>query len=244
MPAPRAGRGDKAKTREALLALVLERRSQGESIPAIAQALKLGASAVSSLLSQALVERASLSESELANLRQLELDRVDRWARKQEQRHERHGDPKSAEMLLRLQARRLALHGVRLDPAEPEAGRGRGYVIDRGEGESGSLPPFLRAMLAQAAAIGGAVGAGAALAQGSPLRTLPQGEGEPTQPEQRDILLLPEPEQLAQPEPAATQEESPAPAEREPASPLELPPRIPSPTQGEQLDPTTEQSPA
>lgn len=245
MPAPRAGRGDKAKTQEALLSLVLERRSQGESIPAIAQALKLGASAVSSLLSRALVERASLSESELANLRQLELDRVDRWASVQERRHDKHGDPKAAEMLLRLQARRLALHGVRLDLAEPEAGRGgRAGIAGGGAGETGSLPPFLQAMLAQAAAIGGAVGAGAALAQGSPLRSLPPGDPSPAQPEAGDILLSPEPEQPTQGEPAATQGESPAPADREPAAPPDQAPRIPSPTQGEQLDPSAQGSPA
>jgi len=236
MPAPRAGRGDKAKSREALLALVLERRSRGESVPAIAASLGLGIKAVSSALSAALVERASLSAQELDNLRQLELDRVDRWATVQEKRHSQHGDPKAAEMLLRLQARRLALHGVRLDLSEPEAGRGGRAALHGQEGEAGSLPPFLRAMLAQAAAIGGAVGAGAALAQGPPMRALPVGEGESTQGERGDILLIPEPEQLAQPEPEATQGESPAPAESEPAPTLTQAPRIPSLTQGESLD--------
>ena len=245
MPAPRAGRGDKAKTQEALIALVLERRSQGESIPAIAASLGLGTSAVSSLLSRALVERASLVDSELAQIRQLELDRVDRWARVQERRHDKHGDPKAAEMLLRLQARRLALHGVRLDLAEPEAGRGgRAGIVGGGAGEAGSLPPFLQAMLAQAAAIGGAVGAGAALAQGSPLRSLPPGEPSPTQPREGDILLSPELEQLAQPEPEPTQGESPAPAESEPGAPTPQAPTIPSPTQGESLDPDAQGSPA
>jgi len=237
MPAPRAGRGDKAKSREALLALVLERRSKGESVSAIAASLGLGIKAVSSALSAALVERASLSAQELDNLRQLELDRVDRWATVQESRHTKHGDPKAAEMLLRLQARRLALHGVRLDLTEPEAGRGGRASLLQGEGEAGSLPPFLRAMLAQAAAIGGAVGAGAALAQGSPMRALPGGEGEPTQGGEGDVLILPEPEQLAQPEPEATQGESPAPAETEPSAPPCPPLPIPSPTQGEQLEP-------
>ena len=148
MPAPRAGRGDKAKTQEALVALVLERRSQGESVPAIAASLGLGTSAVSSLLSRALVERASLVDSDLAQIRQLELDRVDRWARVQERRHDKHGDPKAAEMLLRLQARRLALHGVRLDLAEPEAGRGgRAGIVGGGAGETGSLPPTITGAL-------------------------------------------------------------------------------------------------
>jgi hypothetical protein len=148
-------------------------------------------------------------------------------------------------MLLRLQARRLALHGVRLDLAEPEAGRGgRAGIVGGGAGETGSLPPFLQAMLAQAAAIGGAVGAGAALAQGSPLRSLPAGDPSPAQPEAGDILLSPEPEQLAQPEPEPTQGESPAPDESEPAAPLGQAPRIPSPTQGEQLDPSAQGSPA
>ena len=238
MPAPRAGRGDKAKTQEALIALVLERRSQGESVPAIAASLGLGTSAVSSLLSRALVERASLSASELAQIRQLELDRVDRWASVQERRHDKHGDPKAAEMLLRLQARRLALHGVRLDLAEPEAGRGRATFAQGGEGDAGSLPPFLRAMLAQAAAIGGAAGAGAALAQGSALKTLPGSKGEPTQPEAGDILISPEPE----PEP--TQGESPAPDESEPGLALTQAPRIPSPTQGEGGEPSAQGSPA
>lgn len=244
MPSPRKGRGDRKATQEALLALVLERRSKGEAVPAIAASLGLGIKAVSSLLSQALVERASLSEAELANLRQLELDRVDRWARVQEVRHSKHGDPKSAEMLLRLQARRLALHGVRLDLAEPEAGRGGRASLSHGEGEAGSFPPFLQAMLAQAAAIGGAVGAGAALAQGSSRLALPQGEGEPTQAEAGDIVITPEPEQPPQGEPAATQGESPAPAESEPASPLVLSPRMPSLPQPESLESEPEQSPA
>lgn len=237
MPSPRKGRGDKAKTQEALLALVLERRSKGEAVPAIAASLGLGSKAVSSLLSRALVERASLADAELAQLRQLELDRVDRWAVVQERRHAQHGDPKSAEMLLRLQARRLALHGVRLDLAEPEAGRGGRASLSQGEGEAGSFPPFLRAMLAQAAAIGGAVGAGAALAQGSSRLALPQGEGEPTQAEAGSIVVTAEPAQPTQAEPAATQGESQAPAESEPASPPCHPPRIPSDAQGESLDP-------
>lgn len=220
-----------------MLALVLERRSKGEAVPAIAASLGLGSKAVSTLLSKALAERASLSASELAQLRQLELDRVDRWAVVQEKRHAQHGDPKAAEMLLRLQARRLALHGVRLDLSEPEAGRGGRASLSQGEGEAGSLPPFLRAMLAQAAAIGGAVGAGAALAQGSPYRALPQGEGEATQAEAGSIVIPQEGEQPTQGEPAATQGESPAPAETEPgASPCPTLP-IPSHTQGEQLDP-------
>lgn len=244
MPAPRAGRGNKKASQEATIALVLERRSKGESIPAIASSLGMGTAAVSSLLSRALVERASLVDSELAQIRQLELDRVDRWASVQERRHDKHGDPKAAEMLLRLQARRLALHGVRLDLTEPEAGRGRATFAQGGEGDAGSLPPFLQAMLAQAAAIGGAVGAGAALAQGSPLRTLPQGEGEPTQPEQRDILLLPEPEKFTQPEPEPTQGESPAPAESEPGAHLTQAPRIPSLPQGEGGEPSAQGSPA
>ena len=238
MPSPRKGRGDKKATQEALVALVLERRSKGEAIPSIAASLGMGTAAVSSLLSQALVERASLSEAELANLRQLELDRVDRWARVQEVRHSKHGDPKAAEMLLRLQARRLALHGVRLDLTEPEAGRGGRAHLERGEGEAGSLPPFLRAMLAQAAAIGGAVGAGAALAQGSSRLALPQGEGEPTQAEAGSIVVTAEPAQPTQAEPAATQGESQAPAESEPASPPCHPPRRPRDAQGESLEPS------
>lgn len=236
MPAPRAGRGDKAATQEALVALVLERRSKGESVPAIAQGLGLGIKTVSSLLSQALADRASLVASELSHIRQLELDRVDRWATVQEKRHSQHGDPKAAEMLLRLQARRLALHGVRLDLTEPEAGRGGRAAIQGGEGEAGSLPPFLRAMLAQAAAIGGAVGAGAALAQGSPLRALPLGEPSPAQPEAGSILILPEPEQPTQGEPEPTQGESPIDGESAPSAHLVQAPRIPSPTQGEGLD--------
>ncbi len=243
MPAPRAGRGNKKASQEATIALVLERRSKGESIPAIASSLGMGTSAVSSLLSRALVERASLVDSELAQIRQLELDRVDRWASVQERRHDKHGDPKAAEMLLRLQARRLALHGVRLDLAEPEAGRGgRAGIVGGGAGETGSLPPFLQAMLAQAAAIGGAVGAGAALAQGSPLRSLPPGEPSPTQPEQGSIIIAPEPEQLAQPEPEPTQGESPAPEESEPSAHLTQAPRIPSLPQGEGGEPSTQGS--
>jgi len=245
MPAPRAGRGDKKASQEATIALVLERRSKGESIPAIASSLGLGTAAVSSLLSRALVERASLVDSELAQIRQLELDRVDRWASVQEKRHNKHGDPKAVEMLLRLQARRLALHGVRLDLAEPEAGRGgRAGIVGGGAGETGSLPPFLQAMLAQAAAIGGAAGAGAALAHGSALKTLPGSKGEPTQPEAGDILISPEPEQLARPEPEPTQGESPAPDESEPGAPTPQAPTIPSPTQGESLDPDAQGSPA
>lgn len=242
MPAPRAGRGNKKASQEATIALVLERRSKGESIPTIAASLGMGTAAVSSLLSRALVERASLVDSELAQIRQLELDRVDRWASVQERRHDKHGDPKAAEMLLRLQARRLALHGVRLDLTEPEAGRGRATFAQGGEGDAGSLPPFLRAMLAQAAAIGGAVGAGAALAQGSALKTLPGSKGEPTQPEAGDILISPEPEQLTQPEPEPTQGESPAPDESEPGAPLAQAPTIPSLPHGEGGEPSTQGS--
>lgn len=204
---------------------------------AIAASLGLGIKAVSSALSAALVERASLSAQELDNLRQLELDRVDRWAVVQEKRHAHNGDPKAAEMLLRLQARRLALHGVRLDLSEPEAGRGGRASLSQGEGEADSLSPFLRSILAQAAAIGGAVGAGAALAQGSPYKALPQGEGEATQAEAGSIVISPEPSQPTQGEPAATQGESPAPAETEPSAPPCPPLPIPRPTQGEQLEP-------
>lgn len=207
-------------------ALILERRSKGESLDSIGKALGMKPETVGKALAAELQRRALISEPEARHLRQLELDRVDRWARVQERRHASNGDPKAAEMLLRLQARRLALSGVRIDLAEPETGgRGRN-TIDRGETAAGSLPPFLQATLARAAALGGALGYAAGLAQGSAPLALGEGEQSPTQGgAEPEAILLP-PLAPQEPEPSPAQGESPAPAESESPAPPTAPPTM------------------
>jgi len=226
-PSRRAGRGSKALTETVRAALILERRSKGESLDSIGKSLGVKPETAAKILSEELQRRALASEPEARHLRQLELDRVDRWTRTQEKRHAANGDPKAAEMLLRLQARRLALSGVRIDLSEPETSRRGGNAIDRGETAAGSLPPFLQATLARAAALGGALGYAAGLAQGSAPLALGEGEQSPTR-------ALPEPEAILlptltsqEPEPSPSPEQSPAPAEsQEPASPT-APPTMP-----------------
>ena len=224
-PPPRSagrpkGAADREKVARARGALILGRRSKGESLESIGKSYGIEAASVGRIVAEELQRRALVSEPEARHLRQLELDRVDRWTRTQEKRHAANGDPKAAEMLLRLQARRLALSGVRIDLSEPETGsRGR-HIVDTGRDAAGSLPPFLQATLARAAALGGALGYAAGLAQGSAPIALGDGEQSPAralpEPEALDLeaIALPEPEPIPAPE------QSPAPAEsQEPASP-------------------------
>ncbi len=143
-PSRRAGRGSKALTETVRAALILERRSKGESLDSIGKSLGVKPETAAKILSEELQRRALVSEPEARHLRQLELDRVDRWTRTQEKRHAANGDPKAAEMLLRLQARRLALSGVRIDLSEPETGRRGGNAIDRVE-DRGRLSPAIPA---------------------------------------------------------------------------------------------------
>lgn len=132
-------------------------RSTGESLASIAAALGVHEETVRADLEAELKARSARSAGEVRYIRQLELDRLDRWAKVQEARHARTGDPKAAEMLLRLQGRRLALLGVSVDPDD---GQGRPRRSTGGELGAGEPSALLARLLGQAAQLGVAAGVG------------------------------------------------------------------------------------